>query len=114
MSVSFSVDPITGHATARARHASGSLTAPGASPETFRAPAGDFGFSLEGTFTGSVVLERSANGGASWVALAASPGGAAQAWTAPGFAVLTEPVGALYRARATSMSGAAVWRLSRA
>lgn len=59
----------------------GTLGAVGTSPPVVL--YGSFNISLWGTFSGSVQLERSFDGGVTWLPVSASSGGTVLAWTAP-------------------------------
>jgi hypothetical protein len=74
---------------------------------------GDFNITLYGTFAASVALEKTFDGGTTWVQAAFSDGTVVQ-FTAPtsGAWSETEP-GVAYRLRCTSYtSGTVAWRIS--
>jgi hypothetical protein len=75
---------------------------------------GDFNFSIWGAFTGSVSLERSFDGGVSWLNISVDLAGTDNAFIAPITSSGTEPEGGvLYHFNCTALSaGTANWRLS--
>ena len=91
--------------------ASGSLAATG-STEAFYIAA-PFNFTLSGTWVGSVALEASTDGGATWVNAVLSDG-TNNAWTANGFYAVPNvwQQGVLFRLTFTRTSGTLDWRVS--
>lgn len=75
---------------------------------------GDFHASLIGAFTGSVTLERSFDGGTTWVAVATDGQGNPATYTAPVSVDLTEfEEDVLYRWNCTALSaGTPAYRIS--
>lgn len=69
---------------------SAAITAQNTFSDPLRIEAGGFNLSIWGTFAATVHLQRSFNGGATWLDVAT--------YTAPVEDVGNEPVGALYRA----------------
>ena len=79
------------------------------SPLTFIGP---FNITITGTWTGTVTLKRSFDGGTTWVPVTSATG-TAMAWTANVSTSFTEPeMGVQYRAEAALSVGPAVVRLS--
>lgn len=73
-----------------------------------------FNYSISGTFVGTVVLEKSFDGGTTWLQAYDSTG-TAISYTAPKNIILEEPeAGVLYRVRCSAYtSGTISYRLSR-
>ena len=90
----------------------GLFTAPASSEPVLL--VGPFNLSLAGSFTASVRLERSFDGGGSWHPLSRDAGGAEAAWQAPVSLSGEEPErGILYRVTCTSHeSGSVSYRIS--
>lgn len=112
MSDRFYRDSVSGSLVPVPSTVGGEFSAQGEAQEWFWPKRGDFSFSVEGTFAGSLRVMRSSNLGKSWVPISASPGGGPAAWTQPGIVVLTEPEAqARYRVECTAItSGTAEWR----
>lgn len=91
---------------------SGSLAATGASAG--RAMWGDFNIALSGTFVGTVAVERSFDGGVTYIPVARDTSGTAASFTAPTSLSISEPEkGVLYRLNCTAYtSGTVNYRLS--
>lgn len=94
------------------RCAAGAFSAPGASAGINL--SGAFNFSLWGAFTGSASLERSFDGGTTWLNCSIDTSGDPNAFTAPTSGTCSEPEsGVLYRVNCTALSAGAInWRLS--
>lgn len=75
---------------------------------------GYFNFSLWGTFSGTVSLERSFDGGDTWLNASATSTGNPNSFTAPCSIVAHEPErGMLYRVNCTQISSGSInWRIS--
>lgn len=91
---------------------SGSFSAIGISAG--KALWGDFNIVLWGTFVGTVTVERSFDGGTTFVPVARDTSGTAASFTAPTSLSISEPEkGVLYRLNCTAYtSGTASYRLS--
>jgi hypothetical protein len=93
--------------------AAGTFSAAGAgtSPLPF---IGNFNVTIWGTFVGTVQLERSFDGGATWIVAAKDTSGTAAAYTAPCSLVCSEPEsGVIYRLNCTAYtSGTVSYRIS--
>lgn len=76
---------------------------------------GQFNLTILGTFVATIAIERSFDGGTSWVPVGADAAGTALAFTKPASVVLAElEDGVLYRARCAAWtSGTATVRFSR-
>lgn len=100
--VDWSTNPVTGSFTGAGAGASRRCEAP-------------FNASVSGTFVGTVVPQRSFDGGVTWNNLTADAYGAALSWTAPGEWVIDAgEQGLLFRLNCTACtSGTINWRLSR-
>lgn len=90
----------------------GSLSAVGAG--SAKPMFGPFNFFVYGTFVGTVQLERSFDGGTTWVPYTLDAANDYAKFTAPASLVVNEPEhGMLYRVNCTAYtSGTANWRLS--
>lgn len=75
---------------------------------------GMFNVTLSGTFSGTVILERSFDGGTNFMPAAIDTAGTPNAYTAPMSIVVNEPEpGVIYRLRCSAyVSGTIVYRLS--
>ena len=75
---------------------------------------GPFNLSVWGTFVATVVVERSFDGGTTWLPLSLDTYGTTVSLTAPCSLIVSEPeTGVLYRLRCSAFtSGTASWRLS--
>ena len=95
--------------------ATGSLTSTTAGASVSDLGPGSFNLSLWGTFSATVALERSFDGGTTFLPLSVDAYGTAIALTAPCSLVVDEPeAGVLYRVRASAYtSGTVSWRLSK-
>jgi len=91
----------------------GTLAATGASAT--KAFYHDFNVSLWGTFTATVQVERSFDGGVTFLAVSKDTGGGAASYTAPCSVICDEPEkGVLYRLSCTAYtSGTVNYRISR-
>lgn len=73
---------------------------------------GDFNVSIWGTFTGSIIPERSFDGGINWLPFSYIDGSAIS-WSAPMSVTIEEfEQGVQWRLNCTLSSGAANWRIS--
>lgn len=89
----------------------GSLAATGSSSGAIF--LGNFNLTLSGTWVGTVALERSFDGGATYVTCSTDSIGTASAYTANCSVVCYEPEGGVfYRVTFTRTSGTVVYRLS--
>lgn len=75
---------------------------------------GQFNFSLWGTFSGTVIIERSFDGGTTFLPLPTDTIGTANAYTAPVTLTVNEPEpGAIYRLRCSAyVSGTISYRMA--
>ncbi|WP_164867986.1 hypothetical protein [Rhodovarius crocodyli] len=90
----------------------GALTSGGLTGDAFIPLAPDFNISIWGNWTGSIALERSLDGGATWLPYTYSDG-TAVAWSLNISTSWAEPEAAIrYRLRAGNITGTANWRLS--
>jgi hypothetical protein len=91
--------------------ASGALTSVSAGAQF--APTGVFNISVWGTFVGTAVIQRSFDGGTTWISLT-DVAGTANAYTAPFSLMADEPeIGVAYRINCTAYtSGTINWRFS--
>ncbi|CAH2606421.1 conserved protein of unknown function (plasmid) [Rhodovastum atsumiense] len=91
----------------------GTFTAAGAADKSV-ACSGRFNVSIWGTFVATVVIERSFDGGSTFLPLSTDAYGTAVALTVPCSLVIDEPeAGVIYRLRCTSWtSGSVNWRIS--
>lgn len=103
---------MSGNLTAPLFSANGTLSATG-STDGF-AMSGPFNFILSGTWDGSVALEASADGGATWVNCIL-PDGTASAFIINGFYAAPNvwQRGVLFRLTFTRTSGTLKWRFGR-
>lgn len=89
----------------------GSLDATGSSAGAIF--LGGFNLTLSGTWVGTVALERSFDGGTTWVTASTDSAGTASAYTANCSVVVWEiEAGVNYRVTFTRTSGTVVYRLS--
>ena len=114
MAVTF-VRNAAGGIEAAPRALAGAFTAAGPADAPHFIPQGDFNFSMWGTFIATAVLERSFDGGATWLPLSVDAGGAIASYNMPCSLVVGEPEqGVRYRPRCSAYtSGTVFWRLSR-
>lgn len=76
---------------------------------------GDFNFSLRGTFAATIVLEKSFDGGTTWIPVSLDGTGSPVSLVSQGASIVTQEVeaGMLYRVNCPSYaSGSAFWRIS--
>lgn len=77
--------------------------------------SGDFNFSLSGTFQASIVLEKSFDGGTTWIPVSLDGTGLPVSLVSQGASIVTQEIeaGMLYRVNCSSYaSGSAFWRIS--
>jgi hypothetical protein len=104
---------VEGNATLGFVQGTGTFTATGTGTAVPVARRGDFNISLWGTFAGTVTLERSFDGGSTWLPVTYIDGSAIS-WTAPISTTFAEPeAGVSYHFNCTSYtSGTVSWRIS--
>jgi hypothetical protein len=104
---------VEGNATLGFVQGTGAFTATGGGAAVPIARHGDLNLSLWGTFAATVTLERSYDGGSTWLPLTYLDG-VALSWTAPmSTAFSVEDPGASYRFNCTAFtSGTVNWRIS--
>lgn len=104
---------IEGSATLGYVKGTGSFTAVSTGTAVPIARRGDFNISLSGTFSATVQLERSFDGGTTWLPVTYIDG-TAISWTAPISTSFSEPeLGVQYRFNCTAYtSGTVSWRIS--
>lgn len=93
----------------------GNFTSAIAAPSTaYFSVYGVFNFAVWGTFVATIVLEKSYDGGTTWIPVFSAFSGAAFAFTGPGSILVGEPERQVaYRAHCTQyVSGTASYRLS--
>ena len=89
----------------------GNFTASGSSASL--GLGGAFNVSIWGTFAATIVLQRSFDGGTTWLPVTMDAYGAVASFTAPASMSVMEPEpGVLYRLNCTWTSGTAYYRLS--
>lgn len=108
--------PNLGADDASGNYVAGTLSTAGAAVATFR-PAGayhKFNAAVWGTFVGTVTIDRSFDGGATWINLSRDTSGTNNGFSAPFTLVFEEPeAGILYRFNCTAYtSGTINWRFS--
>lgn len=105
-------DPWSAYAQATVRAATGTLGAAASAPASEF--SGNFSVNVWGTFTATAVLEKSYDGGTTWLSTQKDLATAATSWTAPASVVIYEPEsGVLYRVRCSAYtSGTISWRIS--
>lgn len=105
-------EPWSAHAQATVRAVTGTLGAATSAPSTEF--SGYFSVNIWGTFSATAVLEKSYDGGTTWLAAQKDTSTAAPSWTAAASVVIYEPEsGVLYRIRCSAYtSGTISWRIS--
>jgi hypothetical protein len=105
---------VEGNATLGYVQGTGTFTATGGGAAVPVVRRGDLNISLWGTFTATVTIERSYDGGSTWLPLTYLDG-VALSWTAPMSTAFTvSDAGASYRFNCTAYtpSGTVNWRIS--
>lgn len=105
--------PITGTSFAGHFANTGTSGAVGAGPGARLIRKGAFNVSIWGTFVATLRLERSFDGGTTWLPVT-NEGGTVRSWTAPVSTSFTEEeLSVMYRLNCTAWtSGVAEWRIS--